>query len=151
MRTPRGYSLIELLAVLAAVGALGGVAALKYRDARTAATAAALVADARAIQSGLRGYYAAHRRWPAEAGPGQVPAGLATYLSGPVAGSFDRVDYVLDYENIAVEGEPLIGISVETTDPRLLARFVATFARRSPFVLLEGRLTYFIAGPRGIL
>lgn len=143
----RVVTLTELLGLVAALGVSSGMMVLKSRDARAATRATALTRDARAIEAAAAAYRADQGQWPPEAGPGQVPAGLGKLLPAGLAGSFDRTDYVLDYEKITVDGQALIGVSVETADPRLLARFAASLAGRASFMIVDGRLTYFIAGP----
>ena len=150
MRKARGFTLVEMLMVMIVLGVLAGLGLLKYIDLRNTARTAALSADVRAIQIGAINYYADHEGWPPEAGPGQVPVGLEKYLAGGLAASFDRDYYVLDYESIMIGTEPLIGIAVESADSRLLAKFIASFVGKSPFIMVGGRLTYFISGPGGM-
>ncbi len=151
MRSVRGFTLVEMLMVLIVLGILTGLGLLKYIDLRNTARTAALVADVRAIQIGAINYYADHEAWPPESGVGQVPLGLEKYLSGGLAASLDRTYYVLDYENVELEDDvPLIGVAVESADAKLLAKFVSTFAGKSPFIMVGGRLTYFISGPGGM-
>lgn len=146
----QGFSLIEVLVVVLVVGILAGIGLLKYIDVRNAARTAALASDVRAIQIAALHYYADFEQWPAESAPGQVPAGLGPYLPGGLNQSFDRPEYTLDYQNLTASGEPLIGVAVHSADPRLLAKFIATFAHRTPFFLAGGTLTYLIAGPGGV-
>lgn len=145
----RGFTLIELLVVVLVIAILSGIGLLKYIDVRNTARTASLAGDVRAVQVGVLQYYADFEQWPAETGAGLVPAGLGPYLPGGLNQSFDRTEYVLDYQNLTVAGTPLIAVAITSADARLLAKFIATFAGRTPFFLSGGTLTYLIAGPGG--
>jgi prepilin-type N-terminal cleavage/methylation domain-containing protein len=150
MKRRRGFSLIELLVVLLVLTILASLGLLKYRDLRNNALAAQLAGELRAIHVACLTYYADHEAWPPDAGAGAVPAGLAPSLPGQLAASFNRGDYMLDYENFG-SGAPdiLIGVSVTTSDPKLFAKFVVVLGRQSPFFVSGSTLTYLIAGPGG--
>lgn len=151
MNRRRGFTMVELLMVLIILGLLAAIALLKYIDLRNSARAAALAGDFRSVQVAAFNYYADHESWPAETGTGVVPAELTSYLPGPLAGSFDRGVYQLDYENVMIGGStPLIGVSVVSADARLMAKFIQTFSTDTPFFLYGGKLTYIISGPGGI-
>jgi prepilin-type N-terminal cleavage/methylation domain-containing protein len=145
----KGFTLIEVLMVMIVLGLLATIALMKYLDLRNTARTAALAADFRAVTVAVINYYADHEVWPPETGPGQVPTGMAPYLSGGLANSFDRLEYTLDYENISVDPVFLVGVSVVSTDDRLMAKFIQTFSTRAPFFLNGGKLTYLIHGPGG--
>ncbi len=144
----RGFTLVELLIVVVILVVLAGLGLLKYIDLRTTAQTAAVVGDIHAVTVAVFNYYAAHEAWPPESGPGKVPDGLATLLPGDLTQVLARPDYLLDYDNIPIEGgTPLIAISVTASNPKLQAKLVATFATKTPFYQNGGKVTYLIAGP----
>lgn len=151
MKGRRGFTLIELMVVVLILSILAGIALLKYMDLRNSAIATQMSQELRAVTVAALNYYADQEVWPAETGAGQVPAGLAPLLPGQLTGSFDREQYLLDYENFG-SGAPdvVIGVSVTTSDPKLFAKFVQYLGTKSPFFLSGSTLTYMIAGPAGV-
>lgn len=150
MRTRRrGFTLIEMLMVTIILGLLASLGMLKYIDLRGTARVASLTGDVRSVTVAALNYYADHNEWPPEAGGGQIPGGLEPYLPGGLAASFDRTYYTLDYDNVAAGANPLISISVSSSDPKLMAKFVNAFATKYPFYMSGDRLAYLIAGPGG--
>jgi prepilin-type N-terminal cleavage/methylation domain-containing protein len=148
--TRRGFTLIELLIVMVVMGVLAGLALIKTSDLRNAAIATQVSQEMRAIQIAAFNYYAGQENWPAEAGPGQVPAGLSPLLPGQLAGSFDRDLYVLDYDNIGAGERNIISVSATTTNERLMAKLVAYLGNKAPIFVVQGnRVTYLISGPGG--
>jgi len=150
VRNRRGFTLVELLIVVVVLVILAGLSLLKYIDLRATAQTAAITGDIRSVTVAVFNYYAEYEKWPDESGPGQVPNGLAKFLPGGLTDELKRPEYTLDYENITLEETPLIGVSVSTTDPKLQARLLATFASKSPFFVNGGKVTYLIAGPGGV-
>lgn len=151
MRSRRGFTLIELLVVTFLLGILASIALLKYLDMRNHAVAAQMSQELRAIHVAALNYFADKETWPAESGAGAVPVGLAALLPGQLAPSFDRTQYVLDYENFgAAAPEVMIGVAVTTDDPKLFAKFVGLMGSQSPFFVAGNRLTYLISGPGGV-
>jgi prepilin-type N-terminal cleavage/methylation domain-containing protein len=151
VRRRNGFTLIELLTVTFILAILATIGVLKYQDLRNAALSAQIAQEMRAVQLAAFNYYAEHEAWPPEAGAGAVPNGLGPMLPGQLAGSFDRVQYLLDYENFG-EGatDVVIGISATTSDARLFAKLVRTLGEKSPFFVSGNRVTYLIAGPGGV-
>ena len=150
--TRKGFTLIELLVVIIVLGVLAGIAVMKYIDLRRAALAAQVAAELHAVRVGAFNYFAEKEAWPAEAGAGAVPIGLGPLLPGQLATSFDRVDYLLDYDNFgSTATEVMIGVAVTTSDPMLMAKFIQTLGTKWPFFVSGNRLTYLIAGPGGIM
>ncbi len=143
--------MVELLTVVFLLGILAGIALLKFIDLRNNALAAQMANDLRAIQIAAFNYYADAETWPAETGAGAVPAGLGPLLPGQLASSFDRGQYVLDWENFG-SGAPdiVVGVTVTSNDTKLFAKFVQYLGTRSPFFLSGSQLTYLIAGPGGV-
>jgi prepilin-type N-terminal cleavage/methylation domain-containing protein len=146
-----GFTLIELLTVVFLIGILATLALFKYRDLRNSALVAQMIEEMRAVQIAVLNYHAEKEEWPAETGPGAVPAGLGALLPGQLAASLDRGDYMLDYDNFgSAPGEVVIGVTVTSTDPKLFAKFVRTVGTRSPFFVSGSGLTYLISGPGGV-
>ncbi len=146
----RGFTLVELLIVVVVLVVLAGVAVLKYIDLRATAQTAAVAGDIRSVTVAVFNFYAEYEAWPEESGPGQVPSGLGKFLPGGLNEDLTRPDYTLDYENIKLEGTPLIGVSVSTTNLKLQNKLLSTFATKSPFFLNGSKITYLIAGPGGV-
>ena len=144
----RGFTLIELMVVVIFLSLLAGIALLKYIDLRNTARTAAVVGDVRAVTVGTFNYFGDNDVWPADASTGAVPTGLGPYLPAPLSQTFDRTVYMLDYDNIPTGPgtDPLIGVSITTTDPNLMAKFVQSFATKYPYYVAGGKLTYLIAG-----
>jgi prepilin-type N-terminal cleavage/methylation domain-containing protein len=145
----RGFSLIEMMVVVLVASILAGIGLLKYIDLRNTALTASLAGDVRSVQVAALNYYADFETWPPEAAAGQVPVGLAPYLPGGLTQSFVRPSYTLDYQSLVVDGDPMVAVAVSAGQPALLARFIATYGNRTPFFVMNGVLTYLIAGPGG--
>ena len=146
----RGFTLVELLIVLVVLVILAGMGLLKYIDLRTTAQTAAVAGDIRSVTVAVFNYYAEFETWPEESGPGQVPAGLGKFLPGGLTDQLSRPEYTLDYENITLEDAPLIGVSVSSTNDKLMAKLLATFSTKAPFFVNGSKITYLIAGPGGV-
>jgi len=146
-----GFTLIELMVVVIVLGLLAGIGLLRYIDMRNAAIATQMSQELRAVTVASLNYYADLEQWPPDAGAGAVPAGLGPLLPGQLATSFDRGQYVLDYEVIgdATSGY-IIGVSVSTTDTKLFAKFVQYLGTKAPFSVSGNTMTYLIAGPGGV-
>ncbi|HEV8150076.1 MAG TPA: prepilin-type N-terminal cleavage/methylation domain-containing protein [Gemmatimonadales bacterium] len=149
----RGFTLVELMLVTAVLSILASLALLKYIDLRNAAIATQMGQELRAIQIAAFNYYADQEQWPPETGAGAVPVGLGPLLPGQLAGSFDRTQYLLDYDNLG--GDPdssgvVIGVTVTTADPQLFNKFVQYLGTKSPFFVSGAKMTYLIAGPGGV-
>lgn len=149
-RSTAGFTLIELLMVTIVLGLLTAIALLKFIDVRATAKTTTLAGDVRAVTVAAFNYYADHEAWPPESTPGRIPPGLESYLSGGLASSFERPEYLLDWENLMVGGEPLVGVAVTTDDIRLRNKFITTFGYKTPFFINADKLTYLIAGPGGV-
>lgn len=151
MNRRRGFTLIELMVVTFLLGILASIALLKYMDLRNNALAAQMSQELRAIHVAALNYYADKEDWPPESGAGGVPVGLGPLLPGQLASSFDRGQYLLDYDNFG-PGAPdvMIGVSVTTSDPKLFAKFVQYMGTQSPFFVSGSKLTYLISGPGGV-
>ena len=150
-RRRNGFTLIELLVVCFLLGILAAIALLKYQDLRNNALAAQMTQELRAIHVAALNYYADKEDWPPETSAGGVPNGLAPLLPGQLAGSLDRGQYLLDYENFG-SGAPdvMIGVAVTTSDTRLFAKFVQYLGTQSPFFVSGSKLTFLISGPGGV-
>jgi len=151
VKNRRGFTIIELLTVVVVMMVLAGIALLKYVDLRNNTIAVQMSGEMRAIAVATFNYHADTETWPPETGAGAVPLGLGPLLPGQLAGSFDRVQYLLDYENFGGSNpDILIGVSVTTSDPKLFAKFVQYLGNKNPFFVSGPTLTYLISGPKGI-
>jgi prepilin-type N-terminal cleavage/methylation domain-containing protein len=151
VKNRRGFTIIELITVVLVIMILAGIALLKYMDLRNNAIAVQMAQELRAIAVASFNYHADTETWPAETGAGAVPLGLGPLLPGQLSGSFDRVQYMLDYENFGGSNpDILIGVSVTTNDPKLFAKFVRYLGTKNPFFVSGPTLTYLISGPQGI-
>lgn len=151
MKRKTGFTLIELITVTFILSILASIAILKYQDLRNQGLSAQIVQEMRAVQLAAFNYYAEKEDWPPETGPGVVPTGLGVLLPGQLAASFDRIQYLLDYENFgAAATDVVIGISVTTSDPKLFARLIRYLGNGSPFFVSGSKVTYLIAGPGGV-
>ena len=151
MKNRRGFTLIELLVVTFLLGILASIALLKYLDMRNHAIAAQMSQELRAITVAVLNYHAGTEAWPAEVGGGAVPVELNGLLPGQLASSFDRTQYMLDYENFGPSASTvMIGVAVTSGDPKLFNKFVQYMGTQSPFFVSGSRMTYLISGPGGV-
>ncbi len=153
MRCRRGFTLIELITVVFVLSILATMGLLKYIDLRNNARAAQVAEELHAIQIAAFSYYSDNEQWPPDAGAGAVPNGLGALLPGQLAMSFDRGEYLLDWDNFGgggfLGGPAVVGISVTTTDPKLFAKLAQYLGGGGPFFIAGNKLTYIIAGPGG--
>ena len=147
----RGFTLIELLVVFVVLGILSSIAVLKYIDLRRTAQAARVASDFNAIKIAVYSYYTDATTWPAETGPGVIPPELIPNLN--VGYSFVRDEYTLDYDYFPVSGSGpggyIVGVTVTTADPKLMAKLEQILGRNMPFLSAGGGLTYIIVGSDG--
>jgi prepilin-type N-terminal cleavage/methylation domain-containing protein len=153
IRRRSGFTIIELLIVMIVLGLLAGIAVLKYIDLRHRALAASVVGDLHAVRIAAYGARYENDSWPAEAGPGNVPPGLAPYL--PTSFSFVKPEYTLDWENfVPPGGGPAmpyqVGVVVSAVQPKLQHSLEQILGTKGPFISQGGTLTFIIAGPDGI-
>ena len=150
-RCRRGFTLIELLVVFVVLGILSSIAILKYIDLRMSAQAARVASDFNAIKVGVYAYYTDGNTWPAETGPGVVPPELVPILSQGF--SFVRDVYTLDYDYFPISGTGpggyIVGVTVTSTNPKLMTKLEQILGRSMPFMLSGGGLTYIIVGSDG--
>jgi hypothetical protein len=91
--------------------------------------------------------------WPAEAGAGNVPPGLAPYL--PTNFSFVKPEYTLDWENFVPPGGGQavpyqVGVVISAAQPKLQHALEQILGTKGPFISQGGTLTFIIAGPDGV-
>ena len=151
-RTRRGFTLIELLTVLIVLSLLSGLAILRYIDLRNRALAVQASADLETVRLAAYSAWYDTGNWPADAGPGVLPAELTAYLPGGF--SFARNEYSLDWENFAPPGGGTsagmqIGVVLSASSTRLSNTLVQVLGNKAPFVVNGGEVTYVIVGPDG--
>lgn len=145
-----GFTMIELLMVIVILSLLSALGMLKYIDLRATARTAQLAGDVRSVTVAALNYFADQETWPPETGSGAVPPGLGPYLPGGLSATFTRPEYSLDFDNFDSGSGPVIAISVETSDAKLMAKFVGAFSARGPFFMNGDKLSYLISGPGGV-
>jgi prepilin-type N-terminal cleavage/methylation domain-containing protein len=153
IRRRSGFTLIELLTVMIVLGVLAGIAVLRYIDLRHRALAASVVGDLHAVRIAAYGARYESDSWPAEAGPGSIPPGLAPYL--PASFSFVKPEYTLDWENFVPPGggpaTPYqVGVVISAAQPKLQHSLEQMLGTKGPFISQGGTLTFIIAGPSGV-
>ena len=149
MKRRRGFTFIEILMVMIIIGLLSNLAILKYIDFKRQANAVKIASEIHAVQIGAFNYWADFQGWPPEEGAGVEPPTLAPYLPGF---PFNGPDYTLDWDNLTGGGGGafLVGITVSTTDPKLLASIKKNLGTTNPWFLNGNSLTYIIVGPSGL-
>ena len=147
----RGFTLIEMLVVFVVIGILASISILKYIDLRRTAQAARVSGDLNTIKIAVYTYYSDASAWPAEVGPGVVPPELVPILSPGF--TFVKDVYTLDYDYFPVSGSGpgsyIVGVSISTPDPLLMAKLEQILGRTLPFLAAGGGLTYIIVGSDG--
>jgi len=150
-RGRRGFTIIELLVVMVVLGILSSIAILKYIDLRKTAQAARVAADFNAIKIATYAYYTDDYKWPAEVSAGVIPPELVPVLNQGF--SFVRDEYTLDYDYFPISGSGpggyIVGVTVTTTDPKLMTKLEQILGRNMPFIASGGSLTYIIVGSDG--
>ncbi|MFP5355446.1 MAG: prepilin-type N-terminal cleavage/methylation domain-containing protein [Gemmatimonadota bacterium] len=148
MRARRGFSIPELLVVLILLGLLVRLGFPRYTELRAKAQARAVVGDVLAIRLAAYNYNTEKQAWPAEVGMGTVPPELATVL--PIDFSFQRQHWVLDYDVWPGAGNspgtPVIGVTVDAADPRLVGAIRAAARLGLPYLTSGAQTTFLLAG-----
>lgn len=80
-RSPRGFTLIEIMVVVAIIGLLAALAIMGLRNARERALGTRIANDLRQFQTAFSAYAVEHSGWPPAAGAGVIPTGMEGYLS----------------------------------------------------------------------
>jgi len=147
----RGFTLIELLVVFVVLGILASIAILKYIDLRMSAHAARVAADFNAVKIATYTYYTDDYKWPAEVSAGVVPPELVPIMS--TGTTFIKDQYTLDYDYFPIAGSGpgsyIVGVTVTTTDPKLMTKLEQILGGTMPFLASGGSLTYIIVGSDG--
>jgi prepilin-type N-terminal cleavage/methylation domain-containing protein len=153
MRRARGgFTFIELLVVIIVLGILSALGTLKYIDLKNRALTAQAAADMEAIRLAAYGTWYETGIWPAEVGPGLVPAEMVNYL--PKNFSFSRAEYTLDWENLAPPGGGpsagmQIGVVISSSNARMQLALEQTLGNKGPFFVTGNDVTFVIVGPDG--
>lgn len=148
-RKRAGFTFVELLTVTVLVGTLARISAPGVHDVLLDARAASVVGDIDVVRVAALGHQADHFTWPADAGPGDVPPGLAPYL--PEAFDFQGPGYVLDWDvwplPDGLPGAPgtrlLLAVTVVTED-RALGLAVAEAMGGGTHFSLGSRYTFLV-------
>jgi prepilin-type N-terminal cleavage/methylation domain-containing protein len=143
-----GWTMIELLVVIVVMGVLSSLAVLKYIDLTRTAMTSRIVSEFVAVRLAAYNYEADNNNmWPAEVGPGVEPPELNPYL--PAGFQFNNPSYTLDWDNLGTGGPYQIGISMTTTDARLMNAIVQTLGSKAPYFVVGNTLTYVLIDPNG--
>ena len=145
----RGWTLVELLTAMLVMGVLSSLAILKYIYLTRTAFAAKIAGEFVTVRLAAYNYEADHNnQWPAETGPGTVPAEMAPYL--PSGFTFQRTTYDLDWDNLSPSLTPYeLAISITTTDPALLQALAQNLGTRAPYYFTNNKLTYVLVDQSG--
>jgi prepilin-type N-terminal cleavage/methylation domain-containing protein len=144
----RGWTMIELLVVIVVMGVLSSLAVLKYIDLTRTAMTSRIVGEFVAVRLAAYNYEADNNNmWPAEVGPGVEPPELNPYL--PAGFQFNNPSYTLYWDNLGTGGPYQIGISMTTTDARLMNAIVQTLGSKAPYFVVGNTLTYVLIDPNG--
>jgi prepilin-type N-terminal cleavage/methylation domain-containing protein len=152
IRARRGWTMVELLIVMIVLGLLAGIAVMKYIDLKHRALSAQATADLESVRLAAYSVYYETGVWPAETGAGIIPPLLIPYL--PKSFSFDRPDYMLDWENLVPpDGGPSagmqLGVVLTSTNTKLSQVLAQTLGDKSPFFMIGNTLPFVIVGPDG--
>lgn len=112
----KGFTLIELLTTMVVIGILAGIALPRLRGAILKAEAAYVLGDMNVIKVAVITYQSDHNHWPTDRSAGQIPPELVEYLPGGF--SFQKEDYVLDYDNWSSVSGSTFNIGVTFITPR---------------------------------
>lgn len=132
------------------VGCLSAVAVPKYIDLKRRANTTKVIGDFQAVRVAVMSFYADSQYFPAETGPGEVPANLTKYL--PIGFTFQRSEWTLDYENWDVgqgagftNSTSLIGVTVNCQDA-MLGETTSRTLGNVPQVSASPSYTFMISG-----
>lgn len=155
IRSRRGFTIIEMLMVMIVFGILASIALLRYMDLRRNAVSAKVASEINVVKLAGYDYWADHAAWPADGSPGVVPAQLVPHLPTDFRFADSQWGYTLDWDNFGVVSPPgspsgsFIGITVDSSDPKLMRKLEQYLGTQVPFYSFGGRITYVIMAPGG--
>ncbi len=143
-----GFTFLELLIVVLVLGILSSMAVLRYIDLKHRALSSRVTADMTAIRFAAYNAMYNNGDWPPETSAGVVPPELAPHLGAGF--TFSRPEYTLDWENLGGGGGSIqVGVTVTTTNARLMNTLIHTIGNRGPFMAVGDQVTLVIVGPNG--
>jgi prepilin-type N-terminal cleavage/methylation domain-containing protein len=149
-RSRRGFTFVELLISMIIVGCLSAIAVPKYIDLKRRANTTKVIGDFQAVRVAVMSFYADSSYFPAETGPGEIPANLTRYL--PIGFSFTKLEWTLDYENWELGDEQeftnasaLIGVKIICQDP-VLGETTSRLLGNVPQVASSPSITFMVSG-----
>ncbi len=149
-RSRLGFTFVELLISMIVVGCLSAIAVPKYIDLKRRANTTKVIGDFQAVRVAVMSFYADSSYFPAESGPGEIPANLTKYL--PINFSFQKLDWTLDYENWDLgEGagfttsSALIGVTIICQDAQL-GETTSRLLGNVPQVTASPSITFMVSG-----
>lgn len=144
-----GFTMIELMMTVTIVALLASIAVPKFRDIRRRATAAQLMGDFDVMRHAALSFYVDSQYFPDEAGTGDIPVNLKTYL--PNGFTMKKPLWELDYENWALmtgtkwtKTGIIIGVSFTTADTAL-GRTAMKLIGNAPGFTVGSRYTFLIS------
>ena len=111
--------LLSLMVVMVMISILVGMAMQIYHGFVVRARAADVIGDMNVIKVAVLTYQSDHNGWPSDGDRGRIPPELEEYL--PEGFSFQKEDYVLDYDNWSGRRRSpfTVGVTVITRDEPL--------------------------------
>ena len=146
-RRRRGFMLVELMLVLSIAAILVRISVPVAATFMLKAHASRVVGDYNTMRAAAYAYFTDHSAWPPDAGPGEVPTGLAPYL--PRDFSLTRQRYTLEWERwdgasaLGFTGS-VAGVSIHTGDAQLAGMVVRMMGGSTPHWTLADRWTFAV-------
>jgi prepilin-type N-terminal cleavage/methylation domain-containing protein len=147
-----GFTFIEMLIVMIVLGLLAALATLKYIDLKDRALTAQAASDMETVRLAAYSTWYETGVWPADVGPGVVPAEMMPYL--PKGFAFSRPEYTLDWENFVPPGggtsaSMQLGVVISSHNAHMQLALEQTLGDKGPFFITGSDLTFVIVGPDG--
>ena len=124
MQRKSGFTLVEIMIVVAIIALLVAVALPSFMRARKRAQNTRFIAAVKVASDAFLIYAVEHAGYPADAGPAQVPDGMAPYFGKfawtqptPIGGSWDWDDGTVGVK-AAISALPAIGVRRPAPDDR---------------------------------
>lgn len=140
-----GFTFVEILIAMTIVGLLSSIAVPKYRAMKQRAQATNVLGDLQVVRVAVMNYYADYNQFPQDAAAGVAPQNMEKYL--PAGFGFKRDAWSMDFDVVpgaGVNGD-LVSVSAATLDEEL-GRIVMAMLGNNATIMVNGRLTFFIAG-----
>jgi hypothetical protein len=151
MTSSRPHRILESVIAVEAIALIVYLLVPVVKRMEIGARAQAIARDVQVVERAATFAQGERGEWPADGEPGERPTALEAYL--PESFRFDRGAYRIDWERwplsdgLASDARTgdLIGVSVETEDPRIAAAIVARLGGSRPHFTVGDRTTFVIA------